>query len=67
MIRRKIDFANLIKELREAGVSQVELSRETGYTQASFSAIVAGRTKEPAWSVGDYLIRRHAEVFRAAP
>ena len=67
MIRRKVDFANIINELREAGVSQVMLSDETGYTQASFSAIVKGRTKEPGWSVGDYLIRKHAEVFRAAP
>ena len=65
MIRRKIDFANIIRELGDAGVPQVELSRETGYTQAAFAQIVAGRVKEPGWSIGDYLIRKHREAIDA--
>lgn len=67
MIRRRTDFANLIKELGEAGVTQRLLAQEAGITPGAFSAIRNGRAKEPAWSVGDYLIRKHAEVFRATP
>ena len=65
MVPRKIDFANIINELGAAGVPTRVLADETGPTAASFSAISAGRNKEPAWSIGDYLIRKHAEVFRA--
>lgn len=67
MIRRKTDFANVINELVAAGIPLMEMSRETGLTQPAFSAIRHGRVNEPAWSVGDYLIRKHAEVFRATP
>lgn len=67
MIRRKTDFANLISELRQAGVTLSEMAQETGLTQPAFSYIQQGKVKEPAWSTGDYLIRKHAEVFRATP
>jgi len=64
---RTVDFSTLIRELRESGVSQNSIARETGYTQANISQIARGKIKDPAWPLGDYIIRRHAEVFRAAP
>lgn len=64
---RKVDFSVIIKELNQAGYTQSALAKETGYTSVNINHLANGRVKDPAWPLGDYLIRKHAEVFRATP
>jgi hypothetical protein len=65
-MRRTIDFAHVIKELQQEGVSFNKMAEETGRTKMTFSFILNGQTKDPAWSTGDYLLRKHAQVFHTA-
>ena len=66
-MRRDVDFSKLVSELMEAGITTGQMGRECDMVPSAIHALKSGRTREPAWSVGDYLIRKHFETFQVAP
>lgn len=54
-------WAGLLRDLKRAGVTQMEIAKRCCCAQPSISDLATGRTKEPVWSIGDALIQLHAE------
>ena len=57
-----MNWQTLISEIRAQGLSQVELGRRIGRSQAWVAAVVAGKYNDVGWSDGEALRRLHAEV-----
>ena len=63
-MRREIDFSKIVKDLNAAGITCGQLSRDTDRVVSAIHALKSRRVHEPAWPVGDYLIRKYIEVFQ---
>lgn len=52
-----MDWKNIISEITAAGYTQVEIADFVGISQPSVCDIANGKTKNPAWQIGDALLR----------
>lgn len=56
------NFQRIIKDLRLAGWTQVEIAGYVGCTQPNIARIIKESNIDPRWSTGDALIRLHKKV-----
>lgn len=66
-MRRDMDFSKIVSDLNEAGITGGQLARDAGTVQSAIHALKSGRTRNPQWPVGDYLVRKYIEVFQVHP
>ena len=59
-----MDFPTLLKELRDAGMTQVEIASAAGVTQPTISDLASGKTKKPSFDLGNKLQELHRKVSR---
>ncbi len=52
-----MDWKNIISEITAAGYTQAEIADFVGISQPSVCDIANGKTKSPAWQIGDALLR----------
>lgn len=57
-----MDWAKLIQEIQQAGISQTELGERIGRSQAWISAAASGKYQDVRWADGQALLAIHAEV-----
>ena len=55
------DFAGMIDELRELGMSQTAIAEDIGTSQALVSQLQSGKVRDPKFSIGWRLKRLHTE------
>lgn len=58
---RRMDWKKLILDLSRTGMTQTEIGREIGFSQAAVSDLVRGRTTTVQWEVGNALLALHAQ------
>jgi len=51
-----MDWKKLLNELRESGMSQAEIARELGRSQAWVSAVCAGDFRDLKWADGQRIL-----------
>lgn len=56
----------MIRDLQQAGVTQVAIARYVGRSQAWVSEVATGRYKSLEWKDGESLRRLHAETIQEA-
>ena len=54
-----MNFSTLIKELKQAGLSQTEISQQIGCDQSYISRIQSGVITDPGYSYGVKLVEIH--------
>lgn len=54
-----MDWKKLLNELREAGMSQAEIAKELGRSQAWVSAVCAGDFHDLKWADGQRILEMH--------
>lgn len=57
-----MDWAKLIQEIQQAGMSQTDLGERIGRSQAWISAVASGKYQDVRWADGQALLAVHAEV-----
>jgi len=57
-----MDWAKLIQEIQQAGMSQTEIGERIGRSQAWISAAASGKYQDVRWADGQALRKLHAEV-----
>lgn len=57
-----MNWKSLIADIRGAGLSQTEIGRRIGRSQAWVAALVAGKYKDVGWSDGEAIRKLHAEM-----
>lgn len=57
-----MDWKKLVSDLVEGGLSQGEISKETGIAQPTISDLLRGKQSELRWRNGDSLIRLHSRI-----
>lgn len=62
-----MDWKKLISELLDAGMSQVDIGRELGRSQAWVSVVATGKKSDVSWTDGHALIALHRARNRSAP
>lgn len=60
---RRMDWKTLITEIQAAGLSQLEIGRRLGKSQAWVSAAATGKYDDLKWSDGEALRVLHAEII----
>ncbi|MDR2365838.1 MAG: hypothetical protein LBD68_08315 [Zoogloeaceae bacterium] len=60
-----MDFKTIISEILEKGWTQREIAIAVNSVQAHISCLLSGKRKTPGWTLGDALLRLHAEVCGA--
>lgn len=60
-----MNWQTLISEIRAHGLSQVDIGKRIGRSQAWVAAVVAGKYKDVGWTDGESLRRLHAELTAA--
>lgn len=63
LIMRRMDWKTLITEIQAAGLSQLEIGRRLGKSQAWVSAAATGKYDDLKWSDGEALRVLHAEII----
>ena len=63
---RAMLWTQLIRELREAGLTQEDIAASIGVSQPSVSDLANGKTKNPSFEVGDKLRALHKRISRKA-
>lgn len=58
-----MNWQTLLSDIRAKGLSQVEIGRRIGRSQAWVAAVVAGKYRDIGWSDGEALRQLHAELF----
>ena len=59
-----MNWKNIIADITRAGYTQAEIADFVGISQPSVCDIANGKTKRPAWEIGDGLIRLHRKAAR---
>ena len=62
-----MDWKSLIADIRAKGLSQIEIGRRIGRSQAWVAALVAGKYKDVGWSDGEAIRALHAEIAAVNP
>ena len=62
----QMDWTQIIRDLMAAGLTQIEIARRIGASQALVSALLNGKRRSPNWKLGDSLIKLHARTMRKA-
>ena len=62
-----MDWKTLIAEISARGLSQIEIGRRIGRSQAWVSALVAGKYKDVGWNDGEAIRKLHAAVTAVNP
>lgn len=52
----------ILSEIRAHGLSQVEIGKRLGRSQAWVAAVVAGKYRDVGWSDGEAIRKLHAEL-----
>ena len=60
------DFAGIIKELQEHGLTQTDIAEKVGATQAFISQLATGNRIEPRYSIGARLVKLRNELCKAS-
>ena len=60
-----MNWQNLISEIRATGLSQIEIGKRIGRSQAWVAAVVAGKYRDVGWSDGESI--RHLHTERTSP
>ena len=60
-----MNWKTLITDLQAAGLTQLEIGKKIGLSQPSVVDVIRERTKDLKWSVGQALIKLHAEKLGA--
>lgn len=60
-----MDWKNIITELQELGLSQVEIGKELGKSQAWVADVLSGRYMDLKWADGQALLRLHKRAIKA--
>ena len=59
-----MNWKSLLHDLRELGMTQEEIAAALCSTQSCISDLATGKTRDPAFAVGDKLQRLHAKLMR---
>ena len=59
-----MNWKSLISDLVASGLTQVQIAKKAGCTQASISDLANGHTENPAYSIGSALIALHKQATR---
>lgn len=62
-----MNWKSLIADIRAQGLSQIEIGRRIGRSQAWVAALVAGKYKDVGWRDGEAIRLLHAEVTAVNP
>ena len=62
-----MDWKTLLKELKDAGQTQVLIAARCGVSQSSVSELSRGDIKSPSFDFGTKLLQMHAELIGAEP
>lgn len=57
-----MDWAKLIQEIQQTGISQTEIGERIGRSQAWISAAASGKYQDVRWADGQALLVVHADV-----
>lgn len=61
-----MDWSTLINDLIESGMSQAEISQETGIPNSTISELRSGKTKKVFWDRGESLVQLHSKRLAKA-
>lgn len=62
-----MNWENLIRELRDFGLTQEGIASAVGVTQPSISALATGKATKPSFELGNKLVLLHARTKRKQP
>ena len=57
-----VNFSELVKELKEVGVTKQVIANRTGCSYPTISRIEKGESKDPQWSVAAVIIQLHTSL-----
>ncbi|SFJ06934.1 helix-turn-helix domain-containing protein [Nitrosomonas sp. Nm34] len=57
-----MNWAKLIQNLIDQGLTQVQIAKKCGTGQSYISGLLKGDRKSPNWALGETLRRLHSEV-----
>lgn len=60
-----MEWKNIIKDLREIGLTQLQIARAVGVSQATVSDLSSGLQKSVNYSLGKNLVAYHKRQTRA--
>lgn len=58
-----MDWPQRITDIRNTGMTQVQIARHCGCSQTTVSLLLAGKTRNPSWLIGQALTALHAELY----
>lgn len=61
-----MDWTVILKELRDCGVTQMQVAEQCGVGQSAVSSLARGDTKSPGFDFGSKLLSLHRERCGAA-